>query len=1261
MAEINAGVVLVTKFVSSDSAVFSGYIDYINRSNAVRNDNIDKYTIPTLENEIKQYNEYMDYMGDAKKTTELFTNNKDRLSITEKEKLKNIYQLAQDNNSLMWQTVISFDNKWLADNGLYDIESGVLQETKLKEYTRLAMNTMLTKEGMDLNSLWSSAIHYNTDNIHIHIATVQPKPNREMKTIKTIRFKDEWIKQNINSELLSNLDIDHTVKAHKSQNKNYAELLKQIKENILSEVGVNCKLGDYVQLNTDGSVDVSYYGENTDIPYMATLQSEKQVQKGIFKESSIEAAKSRMVNNILNQNLINNKINNLMRDTLIDDFKNINADNRDLKKLYFNIYQSLPKNKRLWQYNNNVISPLRSSIDGFTTEWIKQNHLKDYEILNEYLSEQEKMYQTAYGGNHNNFADNKIKDLYSRCGNIILKNLKELAKSDLLDLNDIEESSSLPDINISEITANDTSGLSYPGLSNSENIVSDNYNMDSKFSEEEISEYLFSFEEITWNLTFSENYKKAKRALYGTKDTAPDHQLAFELLEEEAHKGNIYAIYDLASCYQKGLGCVANSTIANLLYNKALAGFHSELLKAENTTPKNKKDENRLINRINSLKYRIGKMHYYGQGTEINKKTAFEFFIKSSDYLYSKFYLAKFYENGEKGVVIKNSEIAFNYYNDICTDCEMTGKSMPYAYYKTAYMIENGIGTSIDEESAYKFYKKSLKEFELSIEERPDDFLLYRIGTMYLNGKGCKENITTAIDYLEQAVKGGNDMAACTLAMVYIKNNIDEPEKINKAYELLHNSADNNNNATAQFNLGKLYLENIETEKQGVNYLILSAEQDNQFAQYTLGSYFFKNEETKEDGIYYLTKSAEQDNPFAQYKFGKYYLDDTDQKELGIDYLSKSAKQNNQFAQYKLGAYYLDQGDTQIGIDYLSASAEQENQFAQYKLGSYYLDQGDIEKGTDYLLASAKQENSFAQYTLGKYYLEETDQKELGIDYLSKSAEQNNPFAQYKLGAYYLDQGDTQKGIECLLASAEQENQFAQCKLGLYYLENNDIENGISYLEAAAKQNNTSAKFKLSSYYLKSGDINKGLNYLLELSNNDNVFANIKLGNFYSQADYFDFKEAEKYYLKAVGKGVVAAEYNLGVLYLSDRNNINHVLKGIDYLETAANQGNSYALYQLGKVYFYGNKFITPDREKAKTFLKAAVEQGHKGAEYLLSQNNKSPRRKISLPHFHLPYELNQSFYKLLSELGRDYRNQENIRNQIEYNKLQRKIEEDRL
>ena len=41
---------------------------------------------------------------------------------------------------------------------------------------------MLEKENLQ-NSVWSGAIHYNTDNIHIHVATVEPSPLRKKEII----------------------------------------------------------------------------------------------------------------------------------------------------------------------------------------------------------------------------------------------------------------------------------------------------------------------------------------------------------------------------------------------------------------------------------------------------------------------------------------------------------------------------------------------------------------------------------------------------------------------------------------------------------------------------------------------------------------------------------------------------------------------------------------------------------------------------------------------------------------------------------------------------------------------------------------------------------------------------------------------------------------------------------------------------------------------------------------------------------------------
>lgn len=170
MAGIKAGVVLVTKFIRPKSKAYAGYIDYIDRDEAVRNEYFDKW------------NGYADYMGNPEKTTEMFGAGSDRLSAEEKQQLKRDFISAQDRGNLMWQTVLSFDNRWLEEQGLYDSSTNTLNADKLKELTRNSMKKMLEKEGIAESAVWSAAIHYNTDNIHIHIATVEPgKTQRPMR------------------------------------------------------------------------------------------------------------------------------------------------------------------------------------------------------------------------------------------------------------------------------------------------------------------------------------------------------------------------------------------------------------------------------------------------------------------------------------------------------------------------------------------------------------------------------------------------------------------------------------------------------------------------------------------------------------------------------------------------------------------------------------------------------------------------------------------------------------------------------------------------------------------------------------------------------------------------------------------------------------------------------------------------------------------------------------------------------------------------
>ncbi|GAA0106546.1 MobP2 family relaxase [Paraclostridium sordellii] len=175
-------VVFKSKFIVHIDKKFKSYIDYINRDDAIRN------------GAYQQYSLYNEYMGNPEKTTGIFTNDSNRLTQSEKDLVKENFSLAQEKKSIMWQEVYSFDNEWLKNQGLYDPKTKFLDEDKIKNAIRKSIEFSLEKSGMKETALWSGAIHYNTDNIHIHVAICEPNPTkkrgkRTQKTLDTMKSK----------------------------------------------------------------------------------------------------------------------------------------------------------------------------------------------------------------------------------------------------------------------------------------------------------------------------------------------------------------------------------------------------------------------------------------------------------------------------------------------------------------------------------------------------------------------------------------------------------------------------------------------------------------------------------------------------------------------------------------------------------------------------------------------------------------------------------------------------------------------------------------------------------------------------------------------------------------------------------------------------------------------------------------------------------------------------------------------------------------
>ncbi len=185
MSQVTAGVILSGAFVMPHSETYEGYIDYMSRSEAVRNEKFQQYNafqdrdgINILDGADEgMFATYTDYMANPQKTKSLFNRRYDRLPNEVVQYVKNYFIEGQQNGSPLWQLVFSFRNEWLAQQGLMNEVTNEVNEEKLMDATREAMKELMKKEGLD--SEWVASIHFNTQHIHVHVGMVEKQPTRE--------------------------------------------------------------------------------------------------------------------------------------------------------------------------------------------------------------------------------------------------------------------------------------------------------------------------------------------------------------------------------------------------------------------------------------------------------------------------------------------------------------------------------------------------------------------------------------------------------------------------------------------------------------------------------------------------------------------------------------------------------------------------------------------------------------------------------------------------------------------------------------------------------------------------------------------------------------------------------------------------------------------------------------------------------------------------------------------------------------------------
>lgn len=339
MEEKSVGVVVISKFLISSNKKFKKYINYMGRDEAIRNEYFNRYSI------------YEDYMGNPEKTTGLFDSSSNCMSKEEKEYAQKLFEQAQKNGSVMWQDVFSFDNKWLEEQGLYDPLTGSLDENKIKNAVRKAIDYSLEKKDMKDTAIWNGAIHYNTDNIHIHVAICEPNPKttRGKRTQKTLdKMKSVFVNELLNSRE-NYKDINNSIRNEiidsnkKVKDKKLKRLAKKVIKNLPDDkrqwhYGYNTMKEANKYLDEMTEYYIKTYKRKEYEELLEKLDKQEQILKEAYGEGGREKYKDYKQNKI-------DELYQRMGNAFLTEIKNIQLEN---KKTY-----NKPFKKR---YNKTILS-----------------------------------------------------------------------------------------------------------------------------------------------------------------------------------------------------------------------------------------------------------------------------------------------------------------------------------------------------------------------------------------------------------------------------------------------------------------------------------------------------------------------------------------------------------------------------------------------------------------------------------------------------------------------------------------------------------------------------------------------------------------------------------------------------------------------------------------------------------------------------------------------------------------------------------------
>lgn len=172
---------------SIDEQDFTKYVSYMTRKYALEK----KSSLTSFEEkELKRIDHSLnEFETDEipKEDTPLsgvFTDKQNHIFDDDLKEISKEFSNGQKRGSIIFQDVISHDNAFLEELGLYNSKTDTLDERGLIHASRAMMKELMEKENLSDSAQWMASIHRNTKHIHIHFALVENRNTRDEKVVK---------------------------------------------------------------------------------------------------------------------------------------------------------------------------------------------------------------------------------------------------------------------------------------------------------------------------------------------------------------------------------------------------------------------------------------------------------------------------------------------------------------------------------------------------------------------------------------------------------------------------------------------------------------------------------------------------------------------------------------------------------------------------------------------------------------------------------------------------------------------------------------------------------------------------------------------------------------------------------------------------------------------------------------------------------------------------------------------------------------------